>query len=166
MSSYSNIAPEEATGADSDFPAQLPTMEPPSTSEDNQAESPLYKALYNQAQTLVDNQTMIMPFGSPSGHVHILRHLSPDVVYIQESLTGDDGDAVQHISGWVREVVVVVGDEGGRGGLVDSDDESGLGDKGERWWQKENATALGKRISVVDGLRTGQDWKRRVSGHE
>lgn len=107
-----------------------------------------------------------MPFSTRTGHVHLIRHLSPDLVYIQESLTGNEGDAVHHISGWVRQVVVVVGDEGGRGGLIDSDDESALGEKSEKWWQKEGVTGLGKRIDVVDVLRTGDDWRRRVSGQD
>ena len=58
----------------------------------------------------------------------------------------------------------MVGDEGGRGGLIDSDDESALADKGERWWQKEGTTGIGKRIDVVDVLRVGDDWRRRVRG--
>jgi hypothetical protein len=128
--------------------------------------SPLFKNLYKQALTIVDKDSMIMPFSTQNGHVHILRHLSPDIVYIQESLAGDDGAAVQQISGWVRHVIVVVGDEGGRGGLIDSDDESALGGAGQKWWQKEGVTGIGKRIDVVDGLRTGDDWRRRVSGHD
>lgn len=109
---------------------------------------------------------MIMPFNTPTGHLHILRHLSPDIVYIQECLTGNDGDVIQHVTGWVRQVVVIVGDDGGRGGLIDSDDESALADKGEKWWQKEGVTGPGKSIAVVDGLRTGEDWRRRVCGHD
>lgn len=105
-------------------------------------------------------------FSTATGYVHLVRHLSPDIVYVQESLTGKQGDAVQHISGWVRQVVVVVGDEGGRGGLIDSEDESVLAEKGEKWWQKEGMTGIGKRIDVVDVHRTGEDWRRRVSGHD
>lgn len=97
----------------------------------------------------------------------MLRHLSPEIVYIQESMTGNDGESVNQITAWVRQVVVVVGAEGGRGGLVDSDDESAIGaDKSEKWWQKEGVTGLGKRLDVVDGLRTGEDWRRRVCGHD
>lgn len=107
---------------------------------------------------------MIMPFSTPNGYVHILRHLSPDIVYVQESLTGQEGENVQQVLNWVRQVVVVIGDEGGRGGLVDSDDESAVGGKAERWWQKEGVTGIGKGIDVIDGLRIGEDWRRRVSG--
>lgn len=109
---------------------------------------------------------MILPFSTKAGHVHLIRHLSPDLVYIQESLTGNEGDLVHHMSGWVRQVVVVVGDEGGRGGLIDSEDESTLADKGEKWWQREGITGIGKRIDVVDVLRVGDDWRRRVQGHD
>ncbi|OAL68947.1 hypothetical protein A7D00_7203 [Trichophyton violaceum] len=166
-SSYSNIASEEATGAESTEVMPLTTVDPdPTTSDETQQPTALYHTLYSQAQAIVDNETMIMPFSTPGGHVHILRHLSPEIVYIQESLTGNNGESVNQISGWVRQVVVVIGDEGGRGGLIDSDDESALADKGERWWQKEGVTGLGKRITVVDGVRIGEEWKRRVCGHE
>ncbi|KAL1880336.1 hypothetical protein Plec18167_003740 [Paecilomyces lecythidis] len=164
-SSYSNIAPEEATASGELPEADMSTVEPKATDEFEGA-TPFFTTLYRQAQTLVDKETMIMPFSTRTGHVHLIRHLSPDLVYIQESLTGNEGDAVHHISGWVRQVVVVVGDEGGRGGLIDSDDESALGEKSERWWQKEGVTGLGKRIDVVDVLRTGDDWRRRVSGQD
>ena len=164
-SSYSNIGPEDVTGS-GEFPGtDMATVEP-RPADDVEAASPLFKALYRQAQSLVDKKTMIMPFNTPTGHIYILRHLSPDFVYIQESLTGEEGELVRQISGWVRQVVVVVGDEGGRGGLIDSEDESALADKGEKWWQKEGVTGIGKRIDVVDGLRTGDDWRRRVSGHD
>ncbi|KKZ61590.1 hypothetical protein EMCG_00573 [[Emmonsia] crescens] len=166
-SSYANITPEEATAETSQDASGLDVIEPRPAGDNFGSASPLFKALYNQAQALVDKETMILPFNTPTGHVHMLRHLSPDIVYIQESMTGNDGEAVNHITGWVRQVVIVVGAEGGRGGLVDSDDESALGaDKGEKWWQKEGVTGLGKRIDVVDGLRTGEDWRRRVSGHD
>lgn len=162
-SSYSNIAPEEATG---ELPGpEMSTVEP-KPADELEGTTPFFRTLYHQAQTIVDKDNMIMPFSTRTGHVHLIRHLSPDIVYIQESLTGNEGDAVHHISGWVRQVVVVVGDEGGRGGLIDSEDESALADKGEKWWQKEGVTGLGKRIDVVDVLRTGDDWRRRVSGQD
>jgi len=91
-SSYSNIAHEDAAGAD------IATLEPHPTDE-LEGSSPLFKTLYKQALTIVDKDSMIMPFSTQNGHVHILRHLSPDIVYIQESLAGDDGAAVQQISG-------------------------------------------------------------------
>ncbi|WEW54628.1 hypothetical protein PRK78_000048 [Emydomyces testavorans] len=165
-SSYSNISPEEAAGAEHARSTDLSDVEPSPIIDDFPSASPFFKTLYRQAQALVDKETMIMPFSTPTGHVHILRHLSPDLVYIQESLTGDKGETVHSLTGWVRQVVVVIGDEGGRGGLVDSDDESALGTRGERWWQKEGVIGLGKRIDVVDGARAGDDWKRRVCGHE
>ncbi|KAJ0425859.1 hypothetical protein BJY00DRAFT_273876 [Aspergillus carlsbadensis] len=164
-SSYSNIAPEEATASDEATPAELSTLEPRQVDESEGA-TPLFNTLYTQGQAIVEKETMIMPFNSHTGYVHLVRHLSPDTVYVQESLAGEDGSAVQHISGWVRQVVVVVGDEGGRGGLIDSDDESTLADKDEKWWRKEGVTGIGKRIDVVDVLRVGDDWRRRISGHD
>ena len=162
-SSYSNIASEEAASSGELPDGGLTTLEPRQEDEFEGAGS-LFRTLYTQAQALVEKESMIMPFSTATGYVHLVRHLAPDLVYVQESLTGSEGDAVQHISGWVRQVIVVVGDEGGRGGLIDSDDESALADKGEKWWQKEGVTGIGKRIDVVDVLRVGDDWRRRVRG--
>ncbi|KAL4788543.1 hypothetical protein BJX76DRAFT_314990 [Aspergillus varians] len=164
-SSYSNIAPEEATSSPGATTTDLSTLEPRQV-EDPEGTTPLFNTLYTQAQAIVDKDTMIMPFSTPTGYVHLVRHLSPDTVYVQESLSGQDGSAVNHISGWVRQVVVVVGDEGGQGGLIDSDDESTLTDKDGKWWRKEGVTGLGKGIDVVDVLRVGDDWRRRISGHD
>ncbi|KAJ5746962.1 uncharacterized protein N7511_008658 [Penicillium nucicola] len=159
-SSYSNIATEEAASSGELASGDLTAVEP--REYGLEGTSHFFKTLYTQAQALVEKETMIMPFSTAGGFVNLVRHLSPDLVYVQESLTGNEGDAVQHISGWVRQVIVVVGDEGGRGGLIDSDDESALGEKVEKWWQKEGTTGIGKRIDVVDVLRVGDDWRRRV----
>jgi hypothetical protein len=162
-SSYSNIATEEAASSEDLTTGNLTSVEP--RQEDEMAgTSRFFRTLYTQAQTLVDKDSMIMPFSTAGGFVHLVRHLSPDLVYVQESLAGDKGEAVQHIAGWVRQVIVVVGDEGGRGGLIDSDDESALGEKDDKWWQKEGITGIGKRIDVVDVVRVGDDWRRRVRG--
>ena len=162
-SSYSNIAHEEATSSGELVGGDIKTMDPRQDDE-FEGTTPFFRTLYTQAQALVEKETMIMPFSTATGFVHLVRHLAPDLVYVQESLTGDEGDAVQHVSGWVRQVIVVVGDEGGRGGLIDSDDESALAEKGEKWWQKEGTIGIGKRIDVVDVLRVGDDWRRRVRG--
>ncbi|KAJ5114319.1 hypothetical protein NUU61_000078 [Penicillium alfredii] len=163
-SSYSNIATEEAESS-GEAGNDLTPVEP-RQDDDFEGTTSFFRTLYKQAQALVEKESMIMPFNTPTGYVHLVRHLAPELVYVQESLTGNEGDAVQHISGWVRQVIVVVGDEGGRGGLIDSDDESALADKGERWWQKEGVTGIGKRIDVVDVLRVGDDWRRRVRDHD
>ncbi|KAF7589301.1 hypothetical protein BBP40_004488 [Aspergillus hancockii] len=160
-SSYSNIAPEEVLSPGEPPSGALTT--PDSRQDDQESMTPLFKTLYTQAQAIVDKEIMIMPFSTSSGYVHLIRHISPDIVYVQESLTGKEGEPVHHISRWVRQVVVVIGE---RGGLVDSEDESALADSGEKWWQKEGTTGIGKRIDVVDVLRTGDDWRRRVSGFD
>ena len=169
-SSFSNIAHEEAQQpADLASDPNLSSLEPRPIDET----TPLFKTLYTQSQALVEKDTMIMPFTTPSGHLHILRSLQPETVYIQESLGGRDGEIVSQLSnGWVKQTVVVVGDEGGLGGLIDSEDEIGLENQGkeskveDKWWQKEERTGLGKRVAVVDSLRVGEDWRRRVSEHD
>lgn len=162
-SSYSNIGTEEAPLPGETTAGDLTAVEP-QQGDEFEGTTPLFRTLYQQAQAVVEKETMIMPFSTPTGYVHLVRHISPDIVYVQESLTGRDGDAVHHIAGWVRQVVVVVGDEGGRGGLIDSEDESALGEVEGKWWQKESTTGIGKRIDVVDVHRTGDDWRRRVLG--
>lgn len=162
-SSYSNIGTEEGASVAELASGDLTAVEP---RQDDELEgtSRFFKTLYTQAQALVEKDSMIMPFSTPGGYVHLARHLFPELVYVQESLTGGQGEPAVHISGWVRQVIVVVGDEGGRGGLIDSDDESALGEKEEKWWKKEGVTGLGKRIDVVDVVRVGDDWRRRVRG--
>ena len=110
---------------------------------------------------------MILPFTTPTGYVHLLRHLSPDMVYVQESLSGTDGDAIAHMTSWVGQIVVVVGAEGGHGGLVDTEDEDGHNDdEAEKWWSSSDRVGLGKGVEVVEGIRIGEDWARRVQGQE
>lgn len=111
---------------------------------------------------------MIMPFTTPTGHVHLLRHLSPEIVYVQEILSGSGGDAITHISNWVGQIVLVVGDEGGHGGLVDSEDERGHSGEAtsEKWWQNDPRIGLGKGVEVVEGMMIGEDYKRRCGGHD
>ncbi|KAL9604101.1 MAG: hypothetical protein Q9219_000689 [cf. Caloplaca sp. 3 TL-2023] len=155
-SSYSNIGHEEAREADR------------STSESGPSRRSMFDTLYKEAQSMVDNNTMIMPFTTPTGHVHLLRHLAPEIVYLQETLSGTSGDILSQISHWVGRIVLVVGDETGHGGLVDSEDERGHSShqSRDRWWQDDPRIGLGKGVEVVDGLRLGDDWRRRVRGHD
>jgi hypothetical protein len=135
--------------------------------EEEEASSPIFKALYDQAMALVEKESMIMPFTSPSGHLHLLRSLAPETVYLQESLCGEEGEIAERLSGWVKQTVVVVGAEGGHGGLVDTDDEDGLNKSNpSKWWQKEDRTGLGKGLAVVDSFKVGEDWQRRIAEAE
>lgn len=154
-SSYSNIGHEDAQSPDGKVPAR----------EASPSKSKMFNTLYTQAQALVEKNTMIMPFTTPTGYIHLLRHLSPDTVYLQQTLSGPGGDALSQISGWVGQILLVVGDESGHGGLVDSEDERGDESK-DRWWQDDPRIGLGKGIEIVDGVRIGEDFKRRVGGHD
>ncbi|KAL8982370.1 MAG: hypothetical protein Q9177_005291 [Variospora cf. flavescens] len=161
-SSYSNIGHEEAH--ENEKP--LAWVEP--VSEGTRSRSTVFDTLYKEAQSMVDNDTMIMPFTTPTGHINLLRHLAPEMVYLQETLSGTGGDILSQIWDWVGRIVLVVGDEGGHGGLVDSEDEHGhpSHQSRERWWQDDPRIGLGKGVEVVDGLRLGDDWRRRVGGHD
>ncbi|MCJ1475551.1 hypothetical protein MMC13_004214 [Lambiella insularis] len=165
-SSYSNIGHEDLQTPGEESEKPLTSVDPrPETSPPR---SDKFDALYTEAQGLVEKPTMIMPFTTPSGYVHLLRHIAPEVVYVQSTLSGPGGDAVKHIAGWVGQVVLVVGDDSGHGGLVDSEDERGAhgDDLRDNWWHSDPRVGLGKGIEVVDGLRIGEDWRRRVRGHD
>lgn len=117
---------------------------------------------------------MVMPFTTPSGHVHMLRHLGPDLVYIVDALSGTNGQNIADIGRWVGQTIVVVGSDGtGLGGLVDTDDEgpankskSEHAGHGDRWWEKTDMVGLGKGVEVVDASRLTDDYERRVGGRE
>jgi hypothetical protein len=104
---------------------------------------------------------MVLPFTTPTGHVHILRHLNPEIVYLQESLAGENGDVITHLQSWLRQdVVLVVGADGGHGGLADSESEA------EHVEKKEHRVGRGRGVVVVEGVRVGDDWARRVENRD
>lgn len=106
---------------------------------------------------------MVLPFTTPTGHVHILRHLNPEIVYLQESLAGTNGDVITHLQSWLRQdVVLVVGASGGDGGLADSESEAEAAPKKEQWWEREDRVGRGRGVVVVEGVRVGDDWARRL----
>ncbi|CAG8961155.1 hypothetical protein HYFRA_00002698 [Hymenoscyphus fraxineus] len=156
-SSFSNIEHEQT---------QSPTTEAeklPST----QSGSAHFNAVYTQALGLVEKETMVLPFTTPTGHVHILRHLGPEIVYLQESLAGKDGEIITHLQSWLRQdVILVVGAEGGHGGLADSESEAEQAPKKEHWWEKEERVGRGRGVVVVEGVRVGDDWARRIQNRE
>lgn len=159
-SSFSNIGHDQV---------QTPADGPKSPALKSNAD-PAFNAVYSQALALVEKESMVMPFTSVNGHVHILRHLQPEIIYLQESLAGDSGSFVTQIQSWLRyDVILVVGADGGHGGLADSESEAekpGKADMKEKWWQREDRVGRGRGIVVVDSLRVGDDWTRRVQGNE
>ena len=124
----------------------------------------MFQTLYTQAQAIVDKDTMIMPFTTATGYIPMLRHLGPETVYLQASLAGSGGEHVTPVKSWVDQIVVVVGDDSGHGGLADSEDEHGT--SVDKWWLNDPRIGLGKGVEVVDGLRVGEDFRRRVAGHD
>ncbi|KAM3552855.1 hypothetical protein ARSEF4850_007186 [Beauveria asiatica] len=155
-SSFSNIGHDQA---------QTPGEESknPIASTENTA----FNATYSQALALIDKETMILPFTTPNGHVHILRHLQPDIIYLQESLSGDNGSIITNMQTWLRQdIMLVVGAESGSGGLADSESEAEPCTKTSQWWQRPDRVGRGRGIVVVDSMRVSDDWARRVNGIE
>jgi hypothetical protein len=133
----------------------------------------LWNTLHSQALRLVENPAMVMPFSTPSGFVHMLRHIGPELVYVVDALSGVDGRNIEDIKRWVGQTVVVVGSDGtGLGGLVDTDDEAPGRGKGKsehsvsQWWESADMIGLGKGVEVVDASRFEDDYERRVNGRE
>ncbi|KAK5173473.1 uncharacterized protein LTR77_002154 [Saxophila tyrrhenica] len=162
-SSYSQISTPAVTPG-----SELQSMSPRPAAADGPSSQ--FNALYSQSLALVSSPTQILPFTTPDGFVHILRHLAPQLVYVSDALAGEEGDAVAQLKGWVGHTVLVAGDEG-FGGLVDTDtdtDEEGRRRKGgkERWWEDASFVGLGKDVEVVDAARVGEDWGRRVGGRQ
>ena len=110
---------------------------------------------------------MVLPFTTPTGYTHVLRHLDDiDVLYLQESLAGDDGSTVSSLQSWFRhDVILVVGAEQGSGGLADSDSEAEK-PTDEKWWQKSERVGRGRGVIVVDGMRVADDWSKRVQDRD
>ncbi|KAI4724763.1 hypothetical protein E4T49_07527 [Aureobasidium sp. EXF-10728] len=133
----------------------------------------LFDSLWQKSLSLVDRPSQVMPFSTPTGYIHILRHLSPSLVYLPDnpSLSGHNGEHVQQLKGWVGQTILVVGDDGA-GGLFDTETETE--DEGSRaakpsehrsdkWWETSDLVGLGKDVEVVDIGRMGEDWSRRVA---
>ncbi|KAG0648969.1 hypothetical protein D0Z07_4772 [Hyphodiscus hymeniophilus] len=141
-SSFSNIGHEQAQTPGEEFEKTLSSA----------SGSPAFNAVYSQALGLVEKETMVLPFTTKTGHVHILRHLNPEIVYLQESLAGDKGDVITHLQSWLRQdVVLVVGADGGHGGLADSESEAEHSEKKEQWWEREDRVGRGRGVVVVEG---------------
>ncbi|CAL3966628.1 unnamed protein product [Diplocarpon coronariae] len=156
-SSFSNIGHEQAQTPLSDSEKQLTSSSP----------TPAFNAIYSQALALVEKETMVLPFTTPTGHVHILRHLGPEIIYLQESLAGEQGSVITHLQTWLRQdVVLVVGADGGHGGLADSESEAEHVTKKEHWWEREERVGRGRGVVVVEGLRVGDDWARRIENRD
>lgn len=124
-------------------------------------------SLQKQAAALLPNSPAnILPFSTPTGYTHMLRHLAPGLAYVADTpaLSGAQGDGIASLRGWVGQTVVVVGDDGA-GGLVDT--ETDIDDdknKKKPWWETSDIVGLGKGVEVVDVARVGDDWVRRVGG--
>ncbi|PNS17403.1 hypothetical protein CAC42_7086 [Sphaceloma murrayae] len=152
--------PEKGLGA------SYSTVEMPGVQD--AASKRLLQALTTQAEALVESPTQILPFSTPTGYVHMLRHVAPQLVYIADTpaLSGPRGENLAQLKGWVGQTIVVVGDDG-VGGLLDTEteteDEGRERKRKEGWWENSELVGLGKGIEIVDVRRVGEDWTRRVA---
>ena len=106
-----------------------------------------------------------MPFATPNGYVPMIKSLEPELVYVSDALAGEGGRDVLQLRDWVRQIVVVAGDEAG--GLLDTEDEGEeTGPGRRRWYEESDAVGLGKGIEIVDAGRVEEEWERRVNGRE
>ncbi|GAB1313613.1 hypothetical protein MFIFM68171_03823 [Madurella fahalii] len=172
LDAASNLPPPSLSSSFSNIDhaqAQAPADEARSPVASAPASDPAYNAIYSQAQGLVEKDSMILTFTTPNGHSHILQHLRPEIIYLQESLAGVNGSIVTNLQSWLRhDVILVVGAESGDGGLADSDSEAEKPGKAveDVWWHREDRVGRGRGVVVVDGMRVQDDWARRVLGRE
>lgn len=85
-------------------------------------------------------------------------------------MAGDEGESVSQLKGWVGHTILVAGDDG-VGGLADTETEDEGRDDGEerrreRWYEHSAFVGLGKPVEVVDAVRVGEDWAKRVGGRD
>lgn len=138
-----------------------PTKSSGAAEDDESSVTSTYEAVNEQAQSLVSHETHVLPFTTPSGHVHILRHMTPSVVYVQESLCGHNGELVDMINGWVGQIMVVVDENSHDAGYITVGDANGI--QREKWWMNERKVGRGRGVEVVEGHDIGQDWKKRIA---
>ncbi|KEQ81519.1 hypothetical protein M438DRAFT_376740 [Aureobasidium pullulans EXF-150] len=159
------------TSASTTLSSSYASVSYPGTSSPDQPSSSLFDALWQKSQSLVDKPSQVLPFSTPTGYIHILRHLSPSLVYLTDapSLSGQRGEHIQQLKGWVGQTILVVGDDGA-GGLVDTETETEdealhkgkAPERSDKWWGSSELVGLGKDVEVVDIGRMGDDWWRRV----
>lgn len=126
-----------------------------------------FNAIYSQALSLVEKETMIIPFTTATGYTYILRPLQPDFIYLQQSLGGENGALVSNLQTWFRhDITLVVGADSGSGALADSESEAERAKKTTEWWQRPERVGRGRGVVVVDGMRVHDDWVRRIEGQE
>ncbi|KAI5811546.1 hypothetical protein DFH27DRAFT_33868 [Peziza echinospora] len=98
----------------------------------------------------------------PTGTVSLVRHLTPEIVYMEETMAGNGGSVLRELleKGWIREGVVVLGTgpgavggkgDGGLAGLVDSSDE------------EDGLEKISYGEASIDGKGKEKDTSGRVS---
>ncbi|RKF79797.1 putative peroxin-22-like protein [Golovinomyces cichoracearum] len=119
-----------------------------------------FDSIYFAALNLVEKDSMVLPFTSTTGHAQILRHLNPDIIYLQESLSGTDGEIINHIHTWSRQdVVLIIDDSGAFRGSAEYETKN-------NWWRRLDRVGRGRGVIVVDAVRVGDDWAKRVENKE
>lgn len=119
-----------------------------------------FDSIYSAALSMVEKDSMVLPFTSNTGHAQILRHLNPDIIYLQESLSGTDGEIINHIHTWSRQdVVLVIDDSGASRGSADYETK-------DHWWRRLDRVGRGRGVIAVDTVRVGDDWAKRVENKE
>lgn len=90
---------------------------------------------------------MVMPFTTTNGFIHILRHLQPNLIYLEEHLASRDGGSIPRLRTWFRYDIIIVVGIGGR----ENSNPLGGGD----------IISQDKGVFVVDTPRIGNDFEQR-----
>lgn len=92
-----------------------------------------YNHISDLATSLIQHPTHILPFTTSDSHINLLKHIAPDVVYLEQTLASVE--IVSKIQDWVGQVVVVA-------------DASSLETYG--------------RAVTIDGRHFEDDWRRCI----
>jgi hypothetical protein len=79
--------------------------------ESTHSKNKYYDELESLAVQIVPHPAHIIPFTTPSSHVHLLKHLAPNLVYMQEEFAGSDSEHALQAKNWVGKMVLVIKDD-------------------------------------------------------
>ncbi|KAI1004902.1 hypothetical protein K3495_g3309 [Podosphaera aphanis] len=141
------------------------TESPSSESEKllTSAASLAFHSVYSQAIGLVEKETMVLPFTTSSGHIQILRHLKPEIIYLEENLCGNDGQIITQLQAWLhQDVVVIIDDEYAARDVTKNENKPEHADTENLWWKREEKVGKGSGVVLVKTSNIGDDWSKRV----
>lgn len=70
-----------------------------------------YDELESLAVQIVPHPAQIIPFTTSTSHVHLLRHLAPNLAYVSEELVGNESEHALQAKNWVGRMILVMNND-------------------------------------------------------